>query len=667
MVIMKFSTISIKTLLLAMILAGIWTTTQAYDFGVDNIYYNISSEANKTVTVTYKSRNVVPGSYRDTVIIPETVTYNDVTYTVTRIGWSTFNNCWYLKAVQLPSTITIIDESAFAGNSEVTSVNIPEGVTKISKSAFSGLPKLQGMVLPSTLTYIGESAFANCSSFTHVNIPASVTTIGDGAFAGCSGISSWQVDDGNPVYDSRDGCNAIIHTATNTLIAGCQNSFIPSSVTTINKAAFWRIDNLTDIEIPSTVTSIGSSAFYGCNGLTHITIPNSISIINQQTFCFCANLQSIFIPETVDSIGYEAFAFCPKLTSITVANGNPVFDSRDGCNAIIRTANREIILGCKTTVIPTSIRRIGNYAFAGCSEATSLPIPNSVVYIGQEAYSNCSSLTSIDIPNSVRWIDYFAFGNCTGATTLNIPNSVYIVGNHAFNNCSSLKSVVMPNSINTIPDGLFANCEELVSIKLPDQIDAIGGSAFDNCKKLLEIELPNTVKEIGDFAFAGCWELKGITIPDSVKVIPEGTFTRTGLTYVVFGKSMESIGRWAFLSSYPTSVTCRGTTPPVMETNFETSVYNNAVLTIPGGTRDAYMATNYWYNFQNIKEVYTDIPGDSNGNGTVDIGDVSYMIDYLLGEDLGFFNTEGCDLNGNGIIDIGDVSRLIDMLLESEE
>ena len=240
MVIMKISIISIKTLLLALILAGIWTTTQAYDFGVDNIYYNISSEANKTVTVTYKSRNVVPGSYRDTVIIPdgsngysgnidipETVTYNDVTYTVTRIGWDTFNNCWYLKAVQLPSTITIIDESAFAGNSEVTSVNIPEGVTKISKSAFSGLPKLQGMVLPSTLTYIGESAFANCRSFTHVNIPASVTTIGDGAFAGCSGISSWQVDDGNPVYDSRDGCNAIIHTATNTLITGCRTLLSP--------------------------------------------------------------------------------------------------------------------------------------------------------------------------------------------------------------------------------------------------------------------------------------------------------------------------------------------------------------------------------------------------------------------------------------------------------
>ena len=319
MVIMKIPTISFKTLLLALLLAGISATAFAYSFTVDGIYYNISSSTDKTVSVTYKNSNIWSGEYRDTVIIPETVTYNDITYTVVRVGYAAFNTCKYLKAVHIPNTVTSIDEMGLASCPELTSVNIPEGVTRIGKSAFAGLPKLEGdMVLPSTLTTIGESAFNNCSGFTHVNIPASVTSIGDGAFGGCTGITSWTVDAGNPVYDSRDGCNAIIHTATNTLVIGCKNTYIPYSVTSIANSAFSGLTGLVNVNIPNSVTSIGSRAFYNCTDLTSVTIPDGITIINKYTFERCENLINVNIPNTVKIIDTQAFRMCSSLQSIMI-------------------------------------------------------------------------------------------------------------------------------------------------------------------------------------------------------------------------------------------------------------------------------------------------------------------------------------------------------------
>ena len=230
-------------------------------------------------------------------------------------------------------------------------VTIPEKV-KIGDKVYS-------------VTGIDWFAFQSCTGLTSVNIGNSVTSIGQYAFDGCTGLTSIKVEAGNATFDSRENCNAIIETASNTLVVGCKTTIIPSSV-----------------------TSIGSGAFIGSTGLTSINIPNSVTTLRNGAFSG-TGLTSITIPETVTRIDSYAFTFCTDLTSIEVEAGNSVYDSRDNCNAIIETESNTLIAGCMNTIIPESVTSIGDGAFDGCEGLTSVTIPSSVTKIGVFAFYKC--------------------------------------------------------------------------------------------------------------------------------------------------------------------------------------------------------------------------------------------------------------------------------------
>ena len=317
----------------------------------------------------------------------------------------------------------------------------------------------------------------------------------------------------------------------------------------------------------------------GYNGnADNVVIPKTyrgipVKEIKDSAFSYQTRLKSITLPDSVTSIGNDAFYGCSGLTSIFVDKRNTKYHSAGNC--LIETATKTLILGCKTSVIPTdgSVTSIGNYAFYDCTGLTSITIPDSVTHIGDYAFSYCTGLTSVIIGNNVTSIGGGAFRDCTGLTSITIPDSVTSIGFSAFRGCSSLESITIPfvgakagvtsndtyqfpfgyifgtssytGSIATrqyyygsstssttsttyyIPSslkfvtvtggnilyGAFYECSGLTSVTIGNSVTSIGSSSFFGCTGLKSVTIPESVTSIGSSAFRGCSSLESITIP----------------------------------------------------------------------------------------------------------------------------------------------------------
>ena len=364
---------------------------------------------------------------------------------------------------KIPATIT------FAGKQYT--------VTAIKSKGFGGFYHPRELAIPNTVTTIGDSIFVRGAMVESLTIPSSVTKIGTDAFLGAK-LKSLVVEDGNRFYDSRNNCNALIDSRTNTLLKGSNKAFIPNGVRRIENNAFHRCYDIAEINMPNTVTSIGDRAFCGSSSLNslklsssltdigkeafmsvpigNIVLPNGLKTIGDKAFWGCS-LCSLKIPASVTAIGDAAFAH-NKISSIVVESGNKVYDSRNNCNAIIETETSTLTLGCSGTTIPTAVPVIGNHAFYGCQGMTSLTIPNSVTRIGNEAFLWCD-LKTIKLPNSVRYIGDYPFeyngeSNDTVYVSVNIPDSVETIGERAFFYCDFC-DVTIPASVTKMGGGPF--------------------------------------------------------------------------------------------------------------------------------------------------------------------------------------------------------------------
>lgn len=436
---------------------SVCVNASAYDFETDGMFYNILSQDDKTVEVTY--RDTEYDSYSGDVAIPEQVTYNNETYRVTTIGHFAFNSCSELTSIAIPSSITLIDDCAFLFCDGLTAVYIDDlsaymNIDIITSQFYSYSPLyyaynlyLNGelvtdLVIPDGTTEIKDYVFEGGRCFKSVTIPNSVTFIGKRAFGGCTGLTAVNISDLSAWMniDFATSASNPLYTPTNVYHDLYLNGelvidlVIPEGTMEIKDYAF-AYGNFKSVTIPGSVTSIGSGAFENCTNLTSIEIPNSVTSIGSGAFVR-SGLTSVEISAT--SIGQNAFGSCTNLSSVAMFDGvvtiGPLAFSQ--CENLI------------SVEMPGSVTSIGSSAFVNCTKLESVVIPNSVTSIESSTFASCYSLSSVTIPNSVTSIGHAAFRDCRSLTSLTIPNSVATIENLAFRGCTGLTEI---NSLNPVP------------------------------------------------------------------------------------------------------------------------------------------------------------------------------------------------------------------------
>lgn len=329
-------------------------------------------------------------------------------------------------------TVTGVGEYAFMFCS-IKSIQLPNTITSIGNCSFWFCGKLENVVFPNHLEYIGEQAFNYCEKLKNVIIPGSVKEISRMAFNRCKSIESFVVPEGITVI--RDG--------TFTECTSLESVTLPSTLISIEQEAFEFCTNLTSIEFPFSLKSIGVLAFYG-SGLTSLQIPASLTQIE-------------FDGE------HWPFTNC-NLSSIAVLEGNPVYDSRENCNAIIETATNTLILGSTSTIFPTDVTTIGKFAF----------------------YS--SPLQCVEIPNSIQTIEEGAFAECRELTQVKLPDALTSIEFLTFCGCEKLQSITFPSTLQNIGERAFERCEQVISLELPVCLKSIGYCAFCLCMNLQQVQ-----------------------------------------------------------------------------------------------------------------------------------------------------------------------------------
>lgn len=480
-----------------------------------------------------------------------------------------------------------------------------------------------------------------------------------------------------------------------------------------------------------------------------IVIPSTVTYEDKTytvtaIFGIGSNITGISIPSTVTSIGIytqeygqhqtNIFSDSDDLTHITVARGNPIYDSRDNCNAIIETASNTLLAGCKSTVITNTVTAIGEYAFASCSGLTNVELGNSVTTIGENAFVNCSSLTNVEFGNSLTTIGRQAFWGCCGLTSITLPNTLISISDGTFAECSSLSEVRLPDSLTTIGSGAFYGCSELTSLDIPSTVTEIGSCAFRDSKIYEDqhgivyagnwvVDYKNDVPgdcvikdgTVGIASYTFYYDsydseieppFTNLVIPNSVLYIGAEAFyydrdyneytdlfNVSPIKTIVIGESVKTIGSLAFYTGsqsryndYGTlidgdvdlqSITCLAIIPPKASDTFASHIFDNPIdewyetdyviyhrvpLYVPMESVDAYKNDEEWGRFNTIIGIDVNDHLDVNGDGEVTIGDVSSIINVIINStytsDLIIY-----DVNGDSEVTVADINTIIDAIL----
>ncbi len=379
--------------------------------------------------------------------------------------------------------------------------------------------------------------------------------------------------------------------------------------------AFNQCTNLGWVSFGENLREIGAFAFYNCVLLSTVDLPASLQTIDDNAFTGCEALAQITLPQAVTKIGEGVFAGCSTLSVMQVEANNAVYHSVENC--IVHTADKELVAGCRNSVIPTDVTTIGNEAFMGCTNLKQVIVPDNVQKIGTYAFAACEGLTTLIISNSVTEIGGSAFAGCSHLAVVNIPSKVATIGASAFAGCSSLKVISIPVSIQAIGAGAFAGCTALERLSMPAAnntyhsinnciVHTANQELVVGCKRSV-IPTDGTIRRIGNEAFAGCTPLAALTLPDSITHIGDYAFSGCeGLQQVTIPSGVQTMGVRAFADCIGlNTVQIDAETPPTIAENVFEGIPTNVPIIVPCISLVAYQASAAWNAYSNLEGTFS--------------------------------------------------------------
>ena len=436
---------------------------------------------------------------------------------VTEIGSNCFDGCESLKKIDIPDVVKSIGNNAFAGCKSLEKITIPEGVTSIDFYAFLDCVNLEKVKIPESIKEISYRAFYNCTNLKSINLPRGISDIG------------FEALDGTALYNDKLNWENGVLYVDSTLISAEKSIDgayeIKQGTTLVASAAFNECYGLTSVTFPAGVTGLCEGAFLRCDGLSAVRLPDGLISIGDSAFSHCTGLMDVSIPDSVTYIGYGAFEDSGIYNAFNF-DGNVFYID----NALIRAS--ENLSG--EYAIKEGTTAIAEAAFANARELTDVVVPNSIKVIARRTFDECVSLRKVVLSDGLKKIGDRAFFNCCKLTDLTIPSSVTEIGTVAFYS-TALERVDLPQNLTVISHGLFEN-SSLKEINIPETVTYIGFEAFAD-SGLKSVYIPASVEKIEDDAFGGRYSLEKITVsPENKNYASDGSgalFTKDMRTLIM--------------------------------------------------------------------------------------------------------------------------------------
>lgn len=591
---------------------------------IGSMFFNLFSDGTAETTclseVSTNNGKYVSGD----LVIPETIMYDDNTYTVVGIGahsfWGCYNllsiqfprsityigdwafssctalrkieipstihaigedafyHCKRLKEVSLPASVNIIGKSVFSYCDSLECIVLPESIKEIPQFAFSNCKALRSISLPSKLETIHEQAFTECVSLETINIPGSVTSIGNRAFSNCKKLTSVYLKDGKDMLTI--GMHTFSSTPISTLYLGRDYAPTYDENTKLDAFPFYNKQSLTELQIGPLVTTLPKYAFYGCSSLKEVDLMN------------------------VTNIGYGAFKWCSSL-NVNLMNVTNIGDyAFQWCRALSNTLNK-------------NITHIGDNAFDGCDFHGELSFNEALQYIGVNAFRENINLTKVELCNSFAEIGSCAFMYCSGLITVNLGTATKI-GACAFEGCSKLTEVVIPNTVTGSVSSAFMDCDNLSKVEIGSGVSSIARSFF-GCKALKTVIIRDSKESLYDCDLYGNGAFNNSTVETlylgrnlvSKQRHFNNFYEDTELVSLTIGEQVTEIQDNQFYGcSKIKNIYSLALTPPICQakSSLEGISRKNCTLHVPLKAIEDYKKAEYWKEFYNIMPIYEDEP-----------------------------------------------------------